>query len=223
MGLNKLWFGDTDNKPVEVFLVGQDVNITNIATISGLSMEQILDKMVEKKIGIDLGSSGESGSSVVEGRLFPGEKVKFDGMYWVVAHCDYIKKVAYLSSEIVLSMTQFGSNNTYRGSTLANLTAQFEASMSPAALNRAVNTTVNGVTSKLFIPSYEQYNGGFSYFATQANRVCKDAGGTVQWYWTSSPGSSSNVWYVYADGSLSNDDGGVSYASGFRPCVAISL
>lgn len=222
VGLNKLWFGNTDNKPVEVFLMGQDVNITNIATISGLSMEQILNKMVEKKIGIDLGSSGESGSSVVEGRLFPGEKVKFDGMYWVVAHCDYIKKVAYLSSEIVLSMTQFGSNNTYRGSTLANLTAQFEASMSPAALNRAVNTTVNGVTSKLFIPSYEQYNGGFSYFATQANRVCKDAGGTAQWYWTSSPNSSGDVWGVNYGGSLSYGDY-PSNAGGFRPCVAISL
>lgn len=201
--------------------MGQDVNITNIATISGLTMEQILDKMVEKKIGIDLGSSGESGSSVVEGRLFPGERVKFDGMYWTVAHCDYIKKVAYLSSEIILSMTQFGSNTTYKGSTLANLTAQFEASMSPAALNRAVNTTVNGVTSKLFIPSYEQYNGGFSYFATQANRVCKDAGGTAQVYWTSSPGSSGRVYCVRTGGGLNY--GNPYVACGFRPCVAISL
>lgn len=201
--------------------MGQDVNITNIATISGLTMEQILDKMVEKKIGIDLGSSGESGSSIVEGRLFPGEKVKFDGMYWVVAHCDYIKKVAYLSSEIILSMTQFGSNTTYKGSTLANLTAQFEASMSPAALNHAVNTTVNGVTSKLFIPSKEQYESEFSYFKTQTNRVCKDAEGTAQWYWTSSPYSSSSVWCVNTDGIL--DRTSCSNTGGFRPCVAISL
>lgn len=201
--------------------MGQDVNITNIATISGMSIEQILNKMVEKKIGIAGSSSGESGSSVVEGRLFPGEKVKFDGMYWVVVHCDYIRKIAYLSSEIILSMTQFGSNTTYKGSTLANLTAQFEATMSSAALNRAIYTTVNDVTSKLFIPSYEQYNGGFSHFATQANRICSNiVGGTAQFYWTSSD-SNGNVWYVNTDGSLYY--GSVSNTNGFRPCVAISM
>ena len=215
-----LYIGNSENQPVEVLTLAHELNI---GTINGKTITQILDEMVDKKIGIDLGTSGDSGSSLVDGRLFAGETVKFDGMYWLVAHIDYIKKYAYLCSSEIVTMTRFGSNNPYAGSILANLAQQFEVSMSAAALSRMVDVEVNGVTAKVFVPSYEQMNGGFSWFNNTQNRIC-NYGGTPGTYWTSSPGSSGGVWIVAANGGFdSNGNNSPNNTYGFRPAICLPL
>ena len=204
--------------------MGQEISISNISKISGLTAEEILDKMVEKKIGI-AGSAtsttpGASGSGLVSGKLIAGETVEFDGMYWIVAHTDYVNRIAYLASTILVTSTTFGSNTTYKGSTLATVAANFEKGMSEAALAIMKSVTQDGVTAKIFPPTYNQANGGWSYFSAQANRVCK-LNGNDSWYWTSTASSSSYVWYVDYNGNLNGN--GPSGTGGFRPCLALAL
>ena len=216
-----LYIGNSENQPVEVLTLAHELNI---GTINGKTITQILDEMVDKKIGIDLGTSGDSGSSLVEGRLFTGETVKFDGMYWLVAHIDYIKKYAYLCSSEIVLMTRFGNNDTYAGSVLANLAQQFELSMSEAALSRMVDVAVNGVTAKVFVPSYAQMNGAWSYFISDQNRIC-NYGGDPQSYWTSSSSGSagSPCYYVTTDGIINFIGGSSNNTYGFRPAICLTI
>ena len=205
--------------------MGHEISISNVSKISGLTAEEILDKMVEKKIGI-AGSAtsttpGASGSGLLNGRLIAGETVEFDGIYWIVAHADYVNRIAYLASTILVTSTVFGSNTTYKGSTLATIAANFEKGMSEAALVKMKSVTQDGVTAKIFPPTHDQANGGWSYFSTQANRICK-LNGNDSWYWTSTARSSGGVWSVGGDGG-NGTYGSPGSAGGFRPCLALAL
>ena len=147
-----------------------------------------------------------------------GSTITFKGKSWIVAHKN--GNNIYVSDSVIESMTTFGNNNTYSGSTLASVASTFQNSLSLTSNEQALipNTSVNGVSSKIFVASYEQMNGGWSYFNSDTRRVCK-YNGSAQVYWTSSPGSDSIVWYVYATGALSYDYPGYSY--GFRPSVCL--
>lgn len=186
----------------------------NIGTINGLTVDQILDKMANKGIGM---YPGLSGSGAVEGKLLLGETVAFDGMYWIVCHVDYIQKVAYLACTMIVQNTIFGANFLYHQSTLKNLAKAFENNMSSAALARMQNVTVEGVTAKVFAATYDQMNGGFAYFNSNERRICQN-----QLYWTSSSDSSGNVLCVSTNGGLYSNYG-PSYTCGFRPFVCLSL
>lgn len=192
----------------------------NIGTINGLTVDQILDKMANKGIGM---YPGTSGSEEVNGKLILGENVEFDGIYWTVCHVDYIQKLAYLACTVIVQKTLFDyhSSTSYSSSQLRKVAKAFEDSMSPAALARMQNVTVHGVTAKVFAATYDQIRGGFAYFNEDKYRICQN-----QQYWTSSPYSDSYVWYVSANGSLlssvnAGGDPGASY--GFRPFVCLSL
>ena len=205
--------------------MGQEISISNISKISGLTAEEILDKMVEKKIGIaGSGTSttpGSFGSGTISGRLISGETVEFDGMYWIVAHTDYVNRVAYLASTVIVTNTVFGSNDKYKGSTLATVAANFEKNMSEAALAVMKSITQDGVTAKIFPPTYSQVNSGWSYFSVQDNRICK-LNGVIAQYWTSTVGTSGYVWLVNTSGTFSSY-GGPNTTNGFRPCLALAL
>ena len=205
--------------------MGQEISVTNIATISGLTMEQVLDKMVEKKIGI-AGSAtsttpGASGSGLVSGKLIAGETVQFDGMYWIVVHTDYIKRIAYLGSTVIVTAVAFGSSEKYKGSTLATVAANFEKSMSSEALSIMNNVTVNDVTAKVFVPSLEQVGGDFSYFKQEANRICKYNGDVYYWWTSSKYYNNYRAYYVTQAGGCT--DNHVGNICGFRPFIALSL
>ena len=188
----------------------------NIGTINGLTVDQILDKMANKGIGM---YPGLSGSGAVEGKLLLGETIAFDGIYWIVCHVDYIKKLVYLACTVIVQNTIFGSNNSYSSSQLRKVAKAFENNMSSAALARMQNVTVEGVTAKVFAATYDQMDGGFAYFSGDKRRICQD-----QWYWTSSPTGSSGVCIVNSNGSLSNSAyNSPSGSGGFRPFVCIRL
>lgn len=189
----------------------------NIGTINGLTVDQILDKMANKGIGM---YPGLSGSGAVEGKLLLGETIAFDGMYWIVCHVDYIQKLAYLACTVIVQNTLFDyhSSNSYSSSQLRKVAKAFENNMSSAALARMQNVTVEGVTSKVFAATKDQMNGGFAYFRSNERRICQN-----QWYWTSSPGSGSGVWGVDTDGSLGSGNYDPSDSGGFRPFVCLSL
>ena len=210
VGTSKAWIGINET-PEELIFMGSEMNI---GTINGLTVDQILDKMANKGIGM---YPGLSGSGAVEGKLLLGETIAFDGMYWIVCHVDYIQKLAYLACTVIVQNTTFGSSTSYSSSQLKNVAKAFENNMSSAALARMQNVTVHGVTAKVFAATYDQMNGGFAYFNSNERRVCQN-----QWYWTSSPGSGSLVWTVGADGGLRTYYG-PSDSGGFRPFVCLSL
>lgn len=147
-----------------------------------------------------------------------GSTITFKGKSWIVAHKN--GNNIYVSDSAIESMTTFGNNTTYSGSTLASVASTFQNSLSLTSNEQALipNTSVNGVSSKIFVASYEQMNGGWSYFNSDTRRVCK-YNGSAQVYWTSSPYSDSKVWFVRTGGDLRNGSPGGS--AGFRPSVCL--
>ena len=189
----------------------------NIGTINGLTVEQILDKMVEKKIGIAGGGStgpGSGGLTFDPTTITVGTRVnQFGGTSWIVVHKTTTR--LYLASEHIFTPTiKFGTSTAYLGSTLQSHAREFNDIFSDYEKSWMVANPDNG---DLIGPmSYDQLNGGFSYFNSDSKRICDNAV-----YWTSSPNGSSNVWRVNADGSLHNYNPSNTY--GFRPFVCLSL
>ena len=203
--------------------MGQSIDISNIGTISGMTVEQILNSMARKKIGIDLGSTGVYVPSYdyVTGAIALGSVVTMSGYEWIICHLDYSGAAVYLISKDVISTTQFGSNNTYAGSTLASVAKTFENGLDENVKSNLLTRNVLGVTQKVQAPTYEEMNGGFSYFSNNNKRVAY-LNGASQIYWICSPSSSGNVYYVDTNGSLGSS-GSPSNTGGFRPCVALPM
>lgn len=168
-----------------------------------------------------LGLSTGGGSQI---EMYPiGGIVKFDNKFWLAAHYDDAKGLLYLVSRYVVSITQFSSGSTaYAGSTLAQVAANYQSTqMSSTALSYCANVTVNGVTAKVFVPSYDQMKFGFRCFDSDLSRIAY-YNGTLQDYWTSTASMSPSVWCVYDDGSLYSH----YYANtshGFRPAIALQM
>lgn len=175
---------------------------------------------LEKKIAI--GNAGFS-SPVL------GARVRIGGFDYMIVH--FNSNIVYVITEDIIQLTQFGSSVAYSGSTIANLCSTWYSTNVPAALKSAgifVNVTTEGVGSPCFIPTYNQCNGGFSYFNSDSRRCAQIASsggspgshGTYYW-WTSTANSSSWVWHVRSGGDLYGTYG-PSETYGFRPCLAIA-
>ena len=161
-------------------------------------------------------------SNPYTGTLSVGNKITFIGKEWLVVN--KTSNQAILARSVIESQTPFGSNSTYNGSTLASVAKSYENNFSGA--NKVLlslmcpETTVNGVTAKFFVPSYDQVNGGFTHFNSSTNRICKYNGSNADW-WTSSPDYDSDAYCVSSDGGIGSLGVGNSY--GFRPFVALAL
>ena len=129
----------------------------------------------------------------------------------------YILGSVFAWNEIVYNTT--GGSTNYANSLLREHCAQYQSSIASDSLALAINTTVNGVTDKVFIPSREQCEGEFEWFSLGAKRVAY-AGNSISW-WTSSSYSSTRSYYVDSNGGIShiNIDG----REGFRPFITISI
>ena len=191
----------------------------NIGTINGKTMEQIIDYLTEQFVENKIGNVGKY-DGVITGEIALGKYVDMGGYTWLVTHIDEDAKEFYLTLNTVTETTQFGSNNIYAGSTIAGKCSSFMGTMPANVINLLKMKTVNGVTAKVFIASYEQMNSGFALFNSNENRIAYDETGAAQTYWTSSPNSGS-VWRVYSNGSLLNNNPTSSY--GFRPSVCLAL
>ena len=155
----------------------------------------------------------------ISGNVAVGNLITFDNKTWRVVH--NTGNQWYLALSTIVENTTFGSNNVYRGSTLAGKCVSWQsANLSATALDYCNNVTVENVTNKVFIPTYAQVNGGFSYYNSNANRICQLNGVNDVW-WTSSP-YGSFVYFVNIDGGVFNDLS-PSRNYGFRPHVCITL
>lgn len=157
----------------------------------------------------------------LSGDLAVGNLVTFDDKSWRVVHNEGTKW--YLALSTISENTQFGSNNVYKGSTLANKCASYLNNFSANAQSFMQNVTVENVTNKVFVPTRAQVNGGFSWYNSNANRICQ-LNSTNSTWWTSSPNGGGAVYGVNSDGAIYNG-GGPSNSHGFRPhiCIDTSL
>lgn len=154
------------------------------------------------------------------GDLSVGNLVTFDNKEWRVVHQEGTRY--YLGLNSLVGSEIFGNNSTYAGSNLAAKAKNYETdTMSATALEYCVDTTVEEVTGKVFAATYDQMNGGFSYFTTNESRVCT-LNGTATTYWTSSkhPSNTSSVANVDSAGNISYQ-GPSSFANSFRPFICI--
>ena len=206
----------------------------NIGTINGMSVEQILDMMVDKKIGIAGSGSSLIDEGIITGDIELGKLVNMDGIVWRVVHIDQSAREFILCKETVSETVQFGSTINYAGSTIAEKCSEFEQSLSVKVRNRLIPKSVHGVIKTVWIPqcnwiSNTQPNtttagngqGEFNYFTNNASRIAlNDSGAAIIW-WTSSPSSSGYTWYVSSEGILNYTHHTVAYW--FRPFVALPL
>lgn len=155
------------------------------------------------------------------GDLVVGNSVIFDSKPWRVVHNDGTKW--YLALSNIIEKTQYDTSSaTYSKSILFNKCISYLSNFSELAQKYMVDITVNNVTAKVFVPSREQLNGGFSYYNNNTNRICQYNGDNKDW-WSSSSAASSQVYRVRADGTFYS----TSYSDiyGFRPhiCIDTSL
>lgn len=190
-------------------------------TITGTVGGKTVSKTVTVKSGtVDYFVDFRNDFIPLVGDLAVGNLVTFDNKSWRVVHQEGTHW--YLASENIVSQTQFGSNNVYKGSIIAGVAATYESEqLSETAKEYCADVTVNNVTAKVFVPSYEQVNGGFSYYNSSANRICQLNGAKSHW-WTSSPRSSTAyVYYVYTDGMINGSE--FSTSRGFRPHICLNI
>lgn len=153
-----------------------------------------------------------------------GAIVMWGSMIWRVAHIS--GNTYYIIKETVDVGIVFdtGNSTVYNGSDIQLYAKQFENCIPPDSLALAINTAVNNVTQKVQIPSYEQMNGGFSWFNSNTRRKAADPNNEWYLYWTSSASDSSRVWYVNSTGDVYFDNyGRPASTCGFRPFVALQL
>ena len=169
------------------------------------------------KKALGMAESQGAGTSFDIANAGIGNFVKWANKMWIIVHAES-DRIYLAATFFVTDNIYFGSNNAYNGSTLAASAKTYENTIPADSLALAVNTTVNGVTAKIFAPSYEQMNGGFAYFYSDTQRELSNTG-----YWTSSQHGSNIVWLVTPAGKLvdGNATGNPRNMAMFRPFVAL--
>ena len=138
-----------------------------------------------------------------------GDIMTFAGQQWIVSH-----KTA---TEAYLTLKDLSGSCAW--SALDSTCQNWEDTHLNAAQKAILKTITAGNTSgKVFVATYDQMDGGFSYFNSDSRRRVGN------YYWTSTEADSVDAWYVRSDGRLSSnsfDDKSNSY--GFRPSICIDL
>jgi len=169
-----------------------------------------------------------------------GDIVLFGGIPWLVL--ENTGEIALLISQSVLGKRayagEFAADVTWEESTLRdylNRTFYFAFSKADRAriltafaanADNAEYGTVGGndTEDRVFLLSIDEAN---RYFADDAGRIAEDENGRSAWWWLRSPGDRSMcASYVYYDGSIRADGGGISFdfsAGGVRPAVWLKL
>ena len=140
-----------------------------------------------------------------------GDIMTFAGQQWIISH-----KTA---SEAYLTLNGLSGNSTWYD--LDSTCQTWENNHLNASQKTILKTITAGNTSgKVFVATYDQMNGGFSYFNSNSRRKASN------WYWTSTEITSDGAWYVDSAGILYSHFDGIyskSRSVGFRPSICIDL
>lgn len=153
-----------------------------------------------------------------------GELVRFNNEDWRVAHIE--SDTAYLTRYKPASGTTWGStalNPTYATSTLKDVAKAYEDNLPMQWQSGLKFVTTHGVTSRVFVATKAQMEGGWSYFNSDERRKCEPyTSGVVGDYWSSTPRTTNSVWGVNSAGKVTTC---ITQENvfGFRPSVAVPL
>lgn len=157
---------------------------------------------------------------VYSGALAVGNIITFNGANYRVVHDD--GNLIYCGRETMTDKTIYGSSNVYSGSTIAYKCTVYLNSI-PAELRYFLqDVTVENVKNKVFIPTLTQVSSVFTYFNSDARRICNLGSAATVW-WLSAPGTTYES-YTYC--SYVNVNGKaqagflISASNGFRPFIA---
>ncbi len=176
---------------------GTNYNAKNVATVT---------------VGVEIFSN-----PYLSGDIVLGSEVTFAGYQWIVQHIE--GNYAYLALARVTGLGRYkwgywlgAGANTYADSDLVAYPRGLQNSLSEDVLSYCADVTVNGVTSKIFIPSREQLVSQWAW-PKQGNsyRMVRGSDGGYILYWTSTPSGpcdEGGAWYVNNSGTLS----GLRYA-----------
>lgn len=176
-------------------------------TVKKISLEEL------KKYSGGSGGSEEPEEPVTnpnwpdQSQLTLGNTITWADQQWIVSHVT--------STEAYLTLSGVSGNSTWTN--LQNACMAFANRFTEAQKTCLKSVTAGNTSGKVFVATYEQMDGGFSYFNSDSRRKTSD------WYWTSTKNGSSNAYYVNTDGSLYNYGVSQSYSHGFRPSVCIDL
>lgn len=126
---------------------------------------------------------------------------------WIVTHVD--TKTVYMTLADVVPDWYVAWND------LQDACTTFASKFTEEERACLKHVTAGNTSGKVFVATYEQMDGDFSYFNSDSRRRAND------WYWTSTEFPSSDAWSVCTDGIFGLD--GRSYTGGFRPSVCIDL
>ena len=139
-----------------------------------------------------------------------GDIMTFAGQQWIISH-----KTA---SEAYLTLQNLDGESTWNN--LQATCTSWASKLNASAQAVLKSVTAGNTSGKVFVATYEQMNGGFSYFNSNSRRNVGDS------YWTSTEYNSDTAWRVFTNGSLGhNVYGGYdkSNSLGFRPSICIDL
>ena len=126
---------------------------------------------------------------------------------WIVTHVD--TNMVYMTLADVVPDWYVAWND------LQAACATFANNFTEAQKACLKSVTAGNTSGKVFVATYEQMDGDFSYFSSDNRRKADD------WYWTSSEEDPNGAWSVFSDGIFGLD--GRSYTGGFRPSVCVDL
>ena len=153
-----------------------------------------------------------------------GNTITIGSKQYIIAHTDSSNVYVVLRYLEETTVFDSGDSTDYVGSDIANKCSSWYTSNVPSAWRSYATNSVSteGVTAACFIPTYDQVNGGWSYFNSDSRRVFTDSSGSAKSWWTASYYSytDATIWTVYPDGSFAHT---LPYITtvGFRPALAL--
>ena len=211
---DRVYIGAVDGTVMEVVTMNHELNI---GSISGKTMDQHIDYLVDKLVQYNIGG-GEKYDGLISGNIELGNYVDMGGHTWLVCHID--ENDFYLILNTVTDQDKFGASD-YSGSNMATKCATFLSTLSGPVQTLLQMTEVEGVTAKIFVPTVTQIFHSFLWFSSADNRIARDNSGVAQRWWTSTTYGTGGVYRVGQDG---NQLGGTNSDNGyFRPACRIKL
>ena len=216
---DRVYIGAVDGTVMEVVTMNHELNI---GTINGLTVDDILDKMVERKIGI------AHPEAIFQCIPTVGRHIRIGDHIYTIAHV--ITETVYITLSYWEEDCQFKSNGssvTYSGSDLKDKCILWYETEVPASLKSSdvfIPSNIDGVVAECFIPDEGHVNPSQStcwdFFKTGNNRQFFDKNRTAahKW-WTSTKSSSTRVRIVETNAEISYTE--ITASCGFRPSLAI--
>ena len=176
-------------------------------------------------IDLTLYDSGDSGGSEEpvtnpnwpnKADLVVGNTINWAGHDWIVSHIVVTNQDVSNVKAVEAYLTLSDLLGRYTWNYLQDACTTFaNSSLTEAQRGCLKSVTAGNTSGKVFVATYGQMDGGFSYFNSNSRRRLRSI------YWTSSQCDEVDAWRVDSFGSCNYTDKSTSY--GFRPSVCVDL